>query len=166
VKRIIGGKAYNTETATRVEVSSLQGYWRGADGALYLGEENVVGTVTVYQTTDGAFFVVREVEEGCVAKEGDPGFFPMTLEDVIAWGDRHERQYEIRKGPKPKQMLLRIPPILRDRIKEAAEANGWSVNTLVIRLLEAVSCAHVKHRVMGDKSVGFVEFNLAAPKRQ
>jgi predicted HicB family RNase H-like nuclease len=48
-------------------------------------------------------------------------------------------KYEKRKSEYPAQIMLRVPPALRDKIEERAAAEGRSLANMARRLLEAAT---------------------------
>jgi len=50
----------------------------------------------LYETSDGAFFLVRKIKEGCYAEPdfigrlpylNDPGLYPLTRKQALAWAE-------------------------------------------------------------------------------
>ncbi len=125
MKKIIGGKSYNTETATKVV---------GGDNSEY--SEAWWG---LYQTRHGAFFQVVVDHDG----ETTLKFGPVTDEEALDTLQKHAPhlvdQYF---GPFPeggaaeRRMTIRIPENLAERIERAAEAKSLSLNSYAMRCFE------------------------------
>jgi predicted HicB family RNase H-like nuclease len=123
MKRIIDGKSYNTDTATKIA------YW----GSLDRGGE----TADLYQNRNGAFFEV--------GFDGyhEPGIRPLTDPEAQAWLEKYANhlveQYfgaMPESGAAERRLTIRIPGNLADRIEIAAKAKGVSVNSYVMRCFE------------------------------
>lgn len=134
IKRIIDGKTYNTETATK---------HAGFDqdpGPYEYGEH-------LYQNRLGVFFVARYLSG---AGEDDyEKIDPITPEQAREWLEKNASwQPELieqlfgempEAGAAEVKYTLRMPESLRDRLAERAKANSQSLNAWIIRCLE--SCA-------------------------
>ncbi len=125
-KRIIGGKAYNTDTS--VLVFEFQ---RDPDGHIYEG---------LYQTKHGAFFLWWY---NAYDSEGDVK--PMTDGEALDWLEKREAPTVIADqyfGPFPERgaaesrLTLRLPGNLYKRLSKSATAANLSINTYIMRLLE------------------------------
>lgn len=86
MKKIIGGKLYNTETA-----DPIGSYWNGHTQGDFHYEE-----LTLYKTKKGNFFVAGESGPlGCFARSagngtsGGEGLFALTREEALEWAERH-----------------------------------------------------------------------------
>lgn len=128
-KRIIGGKTYNTETATKVaEVPNPY-------GATFFDE--------LYQTRHGAYFrYVGDEDEECFLT-------PLTPPEAQGWMEEKgmidliERHFgeQPEAGAWESRITLRIPDFLKDRIEALATEKGQSLNAWIMRCLETcVAC--------------------------
>ena len=86
MKKVIDGKVYNTETATKIGC-----YWNGYSTRDFHYEE-----LTLYKTNKGNFFVAGESGAlGCFAKSigngstGGDGLFALTKEEALDWAERY-----------------------------------------------------------------------------
>jgi hypothetical protein len=122
MKRIIGGKTYNTETATRVaEVD----YWGGDNFD------------ELYQTRFGAYFRYS-------GDEDQAALVPLTPSEAQEWMERGgeidliEKHFGIQPeaGSSESRVTLRIPDTLKSRIEALATGNGQSLNAWIMRCLE------------------------------
>ncbi|WP_082171589.1 toxin-antitoxin system HicB family antitoxin [Methylobacterium indicum] len=135
-KRIIDGKTYNTETATR-----LAGWEEEADGyPVTYGQH-------LYKNRFGAFFLYHHADDGPDGPE--VGIIPYTPEQAREWLEKH-RSYDVdlfesvfgklpEAGSSESKFTLRLPDTLRDRLNTKAKANGQSLNAWIIRCLEHCS---------------------------
>ena len=130
IKRIIEGKTYNTETATRL--------------AAIEDDEYVITGAQLYQTRHGAFFIYRYAEDGPDGPESD--ILPYTPEQARAWLEKH-RSYDVdliesvfgkmpEAGSGESKFTLRLPDSLRERLAARAKANNQSLNAWIIKCLE------------------------------
>jgi hypothetical protein len=114
----------------------------------------------LYETSDGAFFLVRKIKEGCYAEPdfigrlpylNDPGLYPLTRKQALAWAeskkfdtDKIEAMFgkidEVGKKTAG-SMPLRIPKPLKASIDAAAEDAEQSANAWAMRCLER--CANM-----------------------
>jgi hypothetical protein len=125
-KRIIGGKAYNTDTSALVfEIK------RDPDGLIYEG---------LYQTKHGAFFLWWY---NAYDAEGDVK--PMSDGEALDWLEKRQAPAVIVEqyfGPFPEggaaesRLTLRLPGNLYNRLSKSATAANLSINTYIMRLLE------------------------------
>jgi hypothetical protein len=158
MKRIIGGKAYNTETATLIVSVKLSGYpfeMKGGIKQLTIGSFDPktgtgsalvedVGLSSLYQTAGGAYFLVQEVKDGFGVDRIQPGFYPLSRKEALAWAeprfdtDKIEAMFgEIAEaGVKSGKILLRLPETLKKRMEDAATVTGQSVNAWAMRCIE------------------------------
>lgn len=86
MKKIIGGKVYDTKTA-----DYIGSYWNGYDMRDFRYEE-----LALYKTQKGNFFVAGESGPlGCFAKSmgsgstGGEGLFALTREEALEWAERY-----------------------------------------------------------------------------
>lgn len=157
MKKIINGKAYNTETATVLASVRLKGNRLNVDGSRSDKLEDV-GTSTLYQTTGGAYFFVREHEQGALVHGIDfvggkhatpytdqPGLYEMTRKEAIQWAVHHGLDADKidvmfggipEAGTKSGTMLLRVPESLKKRMEQEAKDAGQSVNAWAMRCME------------------------------
>jgi hypothetical protein len=134
MKRVIGGKSYNTDTATVIAS------WEYKDGDGYDTEAEL------YRTKGGAFFAVHEwvVEEGIVKVY----FEEMTRAEVDRLVERTDNleiyDEQILAAPPEAEaeeeegstIYGRVPTSLKARIEADAKAKGLSVNAWLIRCAE------------------------------
>ena len=135
MKRIIEGKTYNTETATRIGVASFD-------------PSHPEEFDFLYQTRHGAFFR----NYGGETAFGDPfkGLKPLTPAEAQAWLESHDLVDELEKlfGEQPEageaesRITVRIPDSLKVRIERLAAANKQSLNAWIMRCLE--TCANAQ----------------------
>jgi hypothetical protein len=147
VKRIIDGKAYNTETAILVATSGEPWEW------------------SLYQTRQGAFFFDDRDEKG------DSAFRPMTDAEAQAFLEKNANHLvEQYFGPMPeagtaeRRLTIRIPGNLADRVEAAAEAKGLSLNGYAMRSLGQSAAADEKMRAA--ESIEAVLSSLESAKRE
>jgi predicted HicB family RNase H-like nuclease len=127
-KRIIDGKTYNTETATKIAEE-------------YNDDEHNAGMEwnELFQTRHGAYFVFEGSEYFDVAK-----IVPLTPSEAQAWMEKyaHAELIEQHFGEMPEagdsesRFTLRMPDSLKQRIDGAAKANSQSTNAWIVRALE------------------------------
>lgn len=156
MKKIIDGKAYNTETATVLAAVDLAGYKvkRLSNGVVELSEKvEDAGRSTLYQGAGGAYFLVRELKIDANANSeilpravlSEPGLYPLSRKEALAWAEFHE--FDAKKiesmfgeipeaGMKAGSILLRVPETLKKRMEEAANSKDQSVNAWAMRCLE------------------------------
>ena len=129
MKRIIDGKTYNTDTATRVT---------GGEAP-----EPSFGEWSLYQTRHGAFFqiIIDHDGESMTIK-------PMDDAEAQAFLERHANhlveQYfgEMPEfGAAERRLTIRVPGNLADRVEAAAKKNGLSLNSYVMRCFETAAAA-------------------------
>ncbi|GEM_PF-3462771 len=142
VKRIIGGKAYNTATAVLVfhtvgknEPIDIAGW-----GLYYPGEEEL------YKNRHGAFFLLkRDVH---VNYHDDHGFEdiikPISDKEASAWMEEHCQELiddyfgDIPEaGSKEVRVSLRIPSFLEDKAKKIAKEKKLSLNVWLNRVIKS-----------------------------
>ena len=136
MKRIIDGKTYNTETATKIAEQEWE------DNTNYQSNDNFqigVEWNELYQTRHGAYF-----------NYGGHGFFheeyiiPLAPNEAQKWMEKHASAELIEQhfgempeaGDSESRFTLRMPDSLKQRIDNAAKANNQSTNAWVIRCLE------------------------------
>lgn len=133
-KRIIDGKTYNTETATKIDG------WdeRPDEYPISYGEH-------LYQNRFGAFFLHSYQDDGPNGPEEE--LKPYTPEQARQWLEKYRSWridiFEQLFGKMPEagsgetKFTLRMPDSLRDRLAERAKAADQSLNAWIIRCLEA-----------------------------
>lgn len=168
-KRIIKGKAYNTETATKV------GSWRKEEESLSLswGED-------LYQNRFGQFFIYRWGEDGPDGPYED--IVPLTPKKARDWMVTHESwRVDVieslfgavpEAGSKELKYTLRLPVHLHRRCAEHAEASNQSLNAWMVKALENATYMLRELPEPNDKSSGLrkfaltsVRFNGGSPRR-
>jgi len=135
-KRIIDGKTYNTETATRLakEVFAPTGFGGEFDD--------------LYQTRHGVYFR-HHGNWGSVGPSGEPLEIinPLSPHEAQKWMEEHEFTTLLEKhfGPQPEageaesRITLRIPDALKNQIENLASKNRQSLNAWIMRCVE--NCA-------------------------
>ena len=122
MKRIINGKTYNTDTATRVTGGNnpYSDAWWG-----------------LYQTRHGAFFEI------VVDHDGEEKISPLEDAEAQAFLEKHANHLvEQYFGPMPeygaaeRRLTIRIPGNLADRMEDAAKSKGLSLNSYAMRCFE------------------------------
>ena len=133
MKRIIDGKTYNTETATKVAVSLVDFFAKGAGYKVS----------TLYVTRGGAFFADGydpEMEEFTLDPltrdkaqqwilDGEVELFNNVFEDPPEASEDQSTEPEAR-------IYLRVPEPLKRQIDKVAKDEGQSVNAWVMRCVE------------------------------
>ena len=132
-KRIIDGKTYNTETATKL-----------AGGGEIPDEYLVINGEHLYQSRLGAFFLYVYATRGSEGLRQD--LKPLSPQEAREWLEKHQAYnvdlYESLFGKPSKagsgesKFTLRLPDNLRDRLAVRAKANGQSLNAWMVRCLE------------------------------
>ncbi|KAA6490838.1 toxin-antitoxin system HicB family antitoxin [Agrobacterium sp. ICMP 7243] len=130
-KRIIDGKTYNTETATRI------GGYDEDNGPYEQG-------LHLYQTRLGVFFEYSYYEGH--GEDDYERITPLTPNDAQRWLEKHQswnpEKIEELFGEMPEpgsgevKFTLRMPESLRNRLAARAEANKQSLNAWMVRCLE------------------------------
>lgn len=129
-KRIIDGKAYNTETST------LLGSYENEEGP---------GIVEyLFKTRLGAFFLYAIDEFGNFGPPLTEFVKPQTIENAQKWIEDHcsASVYEEEFGEAPEagdpeaRITLRIPESLRKKAARKAGEQGQSLNAWILRCLE------------------------------
>lgn len=131
VKRIIDGKTYNTETATKI------GGYDHDEGPYETGD-------FLYQTRFGAFFRYTYLDGA--AEDDYDRITPLTPDEARSWLEANlsyePEVIETLFGEMPEagageiKYTLRLPESLRDRLAARAKDSGQSLNAWIIRCLE------------------------------
>lgn len=134
IKRIIDGKTYNTETATKLAGFDYE------SGFPEYGQH-------LYQNRLGVFFLAKYLSG--TGEDDYEKIEPLSPEQAREWLEKHASwQPELieqlfgempEAGAAEVKYTLRMPESLRDRLAERAKANSQSLNAWIIRCLE--SCA-------------------------
>lgn len=140
MKRIIDGKTYNTETATRI-------------GSAPFNEAHPEEYDELYQTRHGAFFNTYGAVLG-YNNDFIETLKPVTPSEAQAWLERYQMVDEIEKlfGEQPEageaesRVTVRIPDRLKARIEGLAAANKQSLNAWIMRCLETCASAQSQDR--------------------
>ena len=137
IKRIIGGKTYNTETATEIarDEDDVREQWD-----------------ILYQTRFGAYFLAKrrwEYVEVMSQEDLVESLLPLSPEDARGWMEKNvawnTELIEAHFGEMPEagsaedRFTLRMPSSLKRRIDALAQTKKQSVNAWVIRCLENCS---------------------------
>ena len=167
MKKIIDGKAYNTETATLLATAPLSGRKidRERPGVIIAGSEGIVGESRLFETRSGEYFLERDYAGDGVIPDPDYigsmfspvtlGLYPLTRKQALAWAESKEFDSEriqsifgkvAETGEKSGSMLLRLPKTLKAAIDQAAVDADQSANTWAMRCLER--CA--KGKALGE----------------
>jgi len=130
-KRIIGGKTYNTETATQLAGWSDRQDWSESGKFLY-------------QTRFGAFFEFVYLDDA--SEESYEVIRPLTPDEARQWLEHNAswnpELIEQLFGEMPEagsgeaKFTLRLPESLRDRLAARARENNQSLNAWIVRCLE------------------------------
>lgn len=139
LKRIIGGKTYNTETATQLASWS-------ANDPYSVGQQHDSGSI-LYQTRFGAYFIVQYDDGGDPWDGSDEKLVPLDPDQALRWAEEHcsTEKVEAIFGEMPEageaeaKLTLRMPDVLRKRLVVLAESRNQSLNAWIVRCLE--SCA-------------------------
>lgn len=139
MKRIIDGKTYNTETATKVADAPWDEDWPEV-------------FTTLYQTRHGAFFT----HYGGETPQGDAyeNIKPLVPQDAKTWLENNNFVDEVEKlfgeqpeaGEQDSRITVRIPDSLKTRIEGLAAANKQSLNAWIMRCLETCANAQSQSR--------------------
>jgi predicted DNA binding CopG/RHH family protein len=145
VKRIIGGKSYNTDTATEVFSESAS--------------EPSMGWWALYQTRHGAFFKLVVDHDGETMS-----LTPLSDADAQALLEKRANHLlEQYFGPFPedvateRRLTIRVPGNLADRIETTAKAKGLSLNTVAMRCFEQYADAADAPRVLRPRCLLWIE---------
>lgn len=138
MKRIIDGKTYNTDTATKIADK-----W---------DERHPEEFDILYQTRHGAFFQYY----GGETPYGDSyeGVKPLSPSEAQAWleggnfVDHIERLFgeQPEAGEAESRITVRLPDSLKARIEALAHANNQSLNAWIMRCLETCANASTQAR--------------------
>jgi hypothetical protein len=142
-KRIIDGKTYNTETATK-----LAGWDHTPD------EYPVTTGEHLYQNRFGAFFLFSYQDDGPDGPESD--IKPLSRGEARAWLERHQHidVLEGLFGRVPEagetttgesKFTLRMPDSLTKQLAARAKAQGLSLNAWIVRCLETYALGPSGH---------------------
>lgn len=143
MKKIIDGKAYNTETATKL--ATFPGWWCSVhNGKAVAQRYSDSNETTLYQTAGGTYFIVRAAPAGRDGEEILPVSRNQALDMAQACELSDERIEAIfghipeagEAAPEPSAILLRIPDTLKRRIQDVAGGADQSLNTWAMRCLE------------------------------
>jgi hypothetical protein len=141
-KRIIGGVAYNTETATIVAMGSSKDEDRG-----------VTSETLLYQTRGGVFFAVEDIEtkwwDSNIDEErtrnGDEWWAIGDAAKAVAFCERAkltivkdfaELPPEAGQGEGVAVIYVRTTPTLKAALEARAKADGVSLNALLVKCHE------------------------------
>ena len=133
-KRIIGGKTYNTETATKIaSQSDLEEQF----GYNYNGPDT--GSV-LFQTRHGAYFLWHYDDQSPEYEKIEP----LTPDEAQNWMEKYcsadlieEHFGEMPEaGDAESRFTLRMPDSLKQRIDTAAKLQQQSTNAFIVRCLE------------------------------
>ena len=135
-KRIVDGKTYNTETATR-----LAGWSNFTDPGLWHLQE--LGHI-LFQTRHGAFFLYKFDENQEPWDDAYQSITPLDPEQAQRWAEQYCTVDVIESifgempeaGDTEAKITLRMPEILRRRLAAMAESQGQSMNAAIVRCLE------------------------------
>src|SRR3974390_2836184 len=158
MKKIVDGKAYNTETATCLVTVDVMGHQRDEKGTtIWAPKQTQAGRASLYETRGGAYFIVFDYDpkrfSGELSIRGrfhhgfttEPGLFPLTRKQALAWAE--DEGFEADKietmfgkiaeaGEQTGAMLLRLPKTLKLAVEKAAAKAGQTGRAYVIRCLE------------------------------
>lgn len=134
-KRIIDGKTYNTETATRVAGCSNMDV--PFPPAFEIAE-------VLYQTRHGAYFRYYYDERVDEWESAFEGIKPLTPEEARIWMEKNANTELIEKhfgempeaGEGESRVTFRMPDSLKRKIDAAAAASKQSTNAWLVRCVE------------------------------
>lgn len=129
-KRIIGGKTYNTETATKI---AQEAYEEGSAEEAFRWNQ-------LFQTRYGAYFTYCGDERWPECE----GITPLSPAEAQAWMEEYAGAELIEQhfgempeaGDSESRFTLRMPDSLKQRIDAAAKEKKQSTNAWIIRSLE------------------------------
>jgi len=140
-KRIIDGKTYNTETATKLAAEAFP-------PQQYAAEFD-----ELYQTRHGAYFR-HHGDWGATDHVGELMVMidPLTAPDAQKWMEKHGFFLLIEKhfGKQPEageaesRITLRIPDVLKNQIENLALKNKQSLNAWIMRCVENCATLQIK----------------------
>lgn len=154
-KRIIKGKAYNTDTSTKV------GSWTKEEEAVGIswGED-------LYQNRFGQFFIYKWGEDGPDGPYED--IIPLTPRKARDWLVAHQSwRVDVieslfgavpEAGSKESKYTLRLPVHLHKRLAELAEANNQSLNAWMVKALEGATYMLRDDPKAGERTVRTYKF--------
>ncbi len=134
MKRIIGGKTYNTETAAKIAMRN--------DDPRDAGYDDIVEGEILYQTRHGAYFLLYYNE---ISPEDD-ALIPLAPQEAQSWMEKYASVELIEQhfgempeaGDSESRLTLRMPDSLKQRIDLLAGKNNQSTNAWIVRALEKV----------------------------
>lgn len=131
VKRIIHGKSYNTETATKIAES--------ARNTLDNDSYNHFFFNSLYKTRHGTYFI----HHGHDLYPEEADLIPLSAQEAQDWLQKHAATTKstdllapAAKTNPESRFTLRMPDQLKQRIDEAASTHRQSTNAWIIRCLE------------------------------
>jgi hypothetical protein len=154
IKQVIDGKTYNTETARCLATVDLMGYRTDQRGRFTTNTPKKVGTTSLYETRDGAYFLVRDYDSASDTADPDlagqlrihdRGVIPLKRKEALGWAeskaldsDRIEEMFGkvAEAGDQTGAILLRVPHTLKLAIEKSAAVAGVSTNTWLMRCAE------------------------------
>ena len=150
VKRIIDGKTYNTETATKLAS------WSSADNPDTARFPEHGGVL--FQTRFGAYFVVQYDERQDPWDDNYEKLIPLEPDQAQRWAEKHCSVEDVEAvfgempeaGAAEAKLTLRMPEALRKRLAILAEARKQSLNAWIVRSLEG--CAAAAEKQAGKRS--------------
>lgn len=142
MKRIIDGKTYNTETATKI---AHQFFEEGS-------AEEAYSWNWLYQTRHGAYFLYYGDERW----DDYQDIKPLSPAEAQAWMEKHASVELIEQhfgempeaGDAESRFTLRMPDSLKQRIDSAAKINNQSTNAWIVRALEKAA----NEQMQGEES--------------
>ena len=165
VKQVIDGKAYNTETARCLATVDLMGYRTDGRGRFTTNTPKKVGTTSLYETRDGAYFLVRDYDRGAgfypefdlvgQFRIHDHGVIPLKRKEALGWAESKGLDFDkveemfgkiAEAGDQEGAILLRLPQALKLAIEKSAAVAGVSVNTWLTRCAERAIASEREER--------------------
>ncbi len=142
LKRVIDGKAYNTETATLIHEEDLP----DVDANFDTFGPDSEHCVQLYRTRFGKFFLVERNEAfmNLATEEVDfrDSIYPLEQEDAMKWmekycNDKIERYLDVEEaGDSSTTLTLRMEKITKVLLGGAAAKEGVSMNAWCVRALQ------------------------------
>ena len=155
IKQVIDGKTYNTETARCLATVDLMGYRTDGRGRFTTNTPKKVGTTSLYETRDGAYFLVRDYDRGAgfypefdlvgQFRIHDHGVIPLKRKEALGWAESKGLDFDkveemfgkiAEAGDQEGAILLRLPQALKLAIEKSAAVAGVSTNTWLMRCAE------------------------------
>ena len=155
IKQVIDGKTYNTETARCLATVDLMGYRTDERGRFTTNTPKKVGTTSLYETRDGAYFLVRDYDpvSGFYAEFDlvgqfrihDHGVIPLKRKEALGWAESKGLDFAqieemfgkvAEASDQTGAILLRLPQTLKLAIEKSAAVAGVSINTWLMRCAE------------------------------